>query len=185
MSLLFKRLLIALNITFITFFIVVAFLCISGTITVTFASRVQGNIDVLQKNIHRRCSLFYLKTSGVEKEEANLVWAPDRPGANIQVLLNAWCDGALRDGLISQKTAIESATYNQESGEVILSLTGSLCDSNADIKAKVFLIESMLKTLRQTGIFIRSVMFLVHQQPLKDRDLDFSCFWPIEGFIEK
>ena len=45
-------------------------------------------------------------------------------------------------------------------------------------------IEGILKTIRENNNAIQTVRFLVHHQPLRDTQLDFSFSWPVQGFCK-
>lgn len=180
-----KKLLLIVNYGLIALFLALAASVVAGKITFSIANSSPVHDSLLHENAKRRCALIYFRTEGKDKEEAALVWAPARPDQNLQALLNAWFDGAVRDGIVSQKIVAESVAYDESSGDGIVSLSSSFCAKEASTREKLNLVESLLETMRLTGIPVRRVMFLVRQQQIHDRDLDFSCFWPIEGFIEK
>lgn len=184
MSPMVKKLFLLTSALFSVLFLIICALVLLGTLKVSWAPS-NNHKSSLHVNTKRRCVLMYFRPSGLEKEEAPLVWIEDEPDQNIKAVLNAWFEGALRDSVVSQKIIVESVAYDDASGEVILSLSGSFCDRDASTREKLRLVESVLATLHFTGIPARRVLFLVRQQPFSDRDLDFSCFWPIEGFIEK
>lgn len=180
-----KKLLLIVNYGLIALFFVLAALWMAGKAKLSFVSSSPIHANLGYENVKKRCALVYFSALGKEKEEANLVWMPARPDQNIQALLNAWLDGALRNGLVPQKIVVESAAYEDVSGDIVISLSSSFCGREASVREKLNVTESLLETLRLTGIPIRRVMFLARQQQIHDRDLDFLCFWPIEGFIEK
>src|SRR5690606_23993747 len=85
--------------------------------------------------------------------------------------------------VLEKKASLQSVTQSISSNDVYISFDRTPFNEDAPTFDKLMIIESILKTLRENGITIPNIYFLVHHQIMKDLHLDFSHAWPIEGFL--
>jgi hypothetical protein len=85
---------------------------------------------------------------------------------------------------MEKKVSLQSVVPSPSGVEAYISFDRNPFTKNQSTYEKFMWIEGLLKTVRENGIQLQSIYFLVHHQPLTDFHLDFSNAWPISGFIQ-
>ncbi len=135
---------------------------------------------VLQKKLVR---LFFWRNEKWESEECELLWPDDKTDA-LQIMITRWLVVLEEENIIQKKVGVQltSITTNNQA---LVSLDRNPFNKEQSTFEKLLLIEGLLKTIRESGIKIQALQFLVDHKPLQDYHLDFSRAWPISGFVEK
>jgi hypothetical protein len=84
----------------------------------------------------------------------------------------------------ARHTTLETACVTT-SGLALISFEDHPFTKEMAIIDKLYWVEGLLKTIRESGIKIQEVQFLVQEKPLLDTHLDFSIPWPIIGFLKQ
>jgi len=123
----------------------------------------------------------------------NKQWAHERvqlllsleEAANAQQVTQAVLSLLGEKHALKKKTTVTSVVRTYDAQQLIIFLDQAPFLLNMSIQTKHMIIESILKTLRESGITTPLVNFFVGQQPMQDAHLDFSVAWPIQGFFCK
>jgi hypothetical protein len=115
--------------------------------------------------------------------ETSLIWHRSNPAENLKTLVSAWINLAHSEHILSKLAILQDAPYATTSKEAYLSFDQSILDPTWSIRKKIFVMQSLLKTISKTDLKIQHIVFLVNHQPMIDEHLDFSYSWPLDGFI--
>ena len=132
----------------------------------------------------RKATLIFWHHDRWEKEMVDLVWPTDTAQA-ITYLLNSWLTLLDEEHITEQKITVQSVLLANNGTQALISFDRTPLAKESSTCAKWLLLEGLLKTIRENGIAITNVVFLVRHQPLRDYHLDFSNPWPIDGFFDK
>lgn len=114
-------------------------------------------------------------------ESSELLWAHDT-AQNIQYLINSWLSFLDEEHIMKKKVTVTTVLLSSNESTAYISFDRNPLNKEASVYAKWMWIEGLLKTLRENGIKISHVHFLVHHQPLHDMHLDFESAWPLQGY---
>lgn len=117
-------------------------------------------------------------------EKKELLW-PTNKREQVEQLIFAWIalvDEELPD---SKKITLQKVMLTPDEQSIYISFDRSPLNKEWSALRKLNHLESLLKTIRENTIELRSVYWLVQHQPLQDTHLDCSQSWPIDGFIKK
>lgn len=115
--------------------------------------------------------------------QVSLIWYRTNPAENLKTLVSAWIDFAHSEHILSKSIVLQNAWYASHNKEAYLSFDQPIFDATWSIKKKIFLMQSLLKTIGKTDLQIQHLVFLINHQPMIDDHLDFSYPWPLDGFI--
>lgn len=90
----------------------------------------------------------------------------------------------VEEKIIPKAFSIQTCMYTAAQ-ELYISFDKNPLTKIISIEKKLEIIESILATLRINEYPVKMVYFLSHHQPLQDSQLDFSSYWPIEGFMHE
>jgi hypothetical protein len=86
--------------------------------------------------------------------------------------------------LMSKKVSLQSVILTPNEKDAYLSFDRYPFSPESPTVEKFMWVEGLLKTLRDNGISLQGVRFLVHHQEMLDSHLDFSNPWPGIGFLK-
>jgi len=129
----------------------------------------------------KRAQIFYFCNKW-EHENIEILWS-ENEAQTAQQLIQAVLL-LLSENASTKKIAVEQVLTSANNQQLLVFFDKSPLPKNVSIRAKLMIIESFLKTLRENGIKAPFIYFLVHNQPLPDAHLDFSLAWPIQDFVE-
>jgi hypothetical protein len=115
-------------------------------------------------------------------DEAPLVWIEGDDVKNLTSLVKHWLSFIQGEGLIAKHVALESVAIVHQEQEALISFDRSIFSSAASTRQKWGICESLLATIRYSGVKIQKIRLLVEGAPLNDAHLDLSISWPIDGF---
>ena len=124
----------------------------------------------------------YFKDNNWHTENSELLWGQD-VAYNIQYLINSWLSFLDEEHLMKKKITVATVLLSSTGSDAYISFDRNPLNKEASAYAKWMWIEGLLKTLRDQGIKVPNIHFLVHHQPLTDTHLDFSNPWPIQGYL--
>jgi hypothetical protein len=138
----------------------------------------------LLKPVNKKTITLYAFLHNQWKQEKQEIMWTSSTATTINYMLSSWLTFIEDEFNTLKKTSIQAISLCPAGNTVYISFDRNPLEKNASTFAKWMWIESLLKTLRENGITVQLVHFLVHHQPLTDPHLDFSFAWPIKGFIE-
>lgn len=166
------------------FFVGVLFFALTNrwiVITIPFFHRT--GFESSTQPAERKSVVFHLpRRDAVRKEARDVLYSSD-PAATAGQVVKTWLNILDEEGLIEKKVSVQTAMAAHKDSVLFLSLDRSLLRDQFSTRDKLFVIESLLATLREIALPFKSVLFLVHHRPMDDMHLDFSQPWPIEGFL--
>ncbi len=157
-----------------------------GLLIVQWTSSSTVRSAPLENSANKKVITIFLWDRVAYKEErATILWSDDKI-QTLRSLVTSWLAVLEDSGCLAQKTLLEAVLLAGACGdEAFISFSRNPLAGHEKIFDRWMHLESLLKTIRNSGIGIKRVNFLVHHEPLKDRHLDVSRPWPIEGFIQK
>lgn len=126
--------------------------------------------------------LYFWKNQHWEFEKTEILWSNNLAG-NITNLTQAWLNQLEEEALIKRKITLQSALLNANEQTAYLSFDQNLFRKQHSTHQKLYLVESLCKTLRENGIKVPQVQLYLRHQIYQDTHLDFSQPWPIAGFL--
>lgn len=144
------------------------------------SKKMAYNISQIDRQ-KKRYSIYFWKDGSFSKDEKELISSSHKTEMLTYIITN-WLSTGL-DEKTQKKVQLESVMLDANQVDAYISFDRNPFLKESSTFEKWMLIESLLKTIRESGVNIQAVMFLIHQKPLIDHHLDFSRPWPITGFI--
>jgi hypothetical protein len=132
----------------------------------------------------KETKLFFWQHNKWHQETHTLLWSND-VAHNISQLITALLNVLDDEHLLRKKIGVESVALTPSGMQAYISFDHNPLPKDANVHQKWLLIESILKTMRENGIKIQDVQFLVYHEPLSDYHLDFNQPWPLNGFLSQ
>jgi len=139
-----------------------------------FNHKKDYSIAVGSKNI----KIFYWKDEFLNFEEVRSIWGND-DSENLKYVVKNWLSVVYENRVVGSHINLEVATSSINLSDGIISFDKSFLSKDSSIQSKYKLVESILKTIKNSGIKIQKVYFFVKNEFLDDEHLDFSHPWPI------
>ncbi len=137
----------------------------------------------LEKNIHKKnISCIFPLRDQLKSEKKEIIWSTSNL-ANIEQLATTWLSLLDQENITPKKVSLLSCAFSASEQQLFISFDRSPLAKQSSTYSKLLLIESLLQTIRDTGIHFQSIQFLNHHQPLSDRHIDFSKPIPLTGFL--
>jgi hypothetical protein len=141
-----------------------------------------GREALLSKKIVK---IFWWKNNKFYNEDVSLIWNDQNTTENIKNSIEKWLSILVEEKIIAPSIALDSVALSSVGSHVYISFNQVFDWSEWSIMKKWMLIESLCKTLKESGCPIKYVSFLIKNEPLDDNHLDFSQPWPIDGFLDQ
>lgn len=125
--------------------------------------------------------LFYFWQNRLHVEEKELIAESTQKTA--LYLVQSWLTLLEEEKIMSKKVSVQSIAVDSAGNELYISFDRNPFSKESSIHHKLLWIEGILKTIRENGIQVQTVRFLVHHKPLQDPHLDFSQGWPRMGYL--
>lgn len=132
----------------------------------------------------KQVSLYYWHHDKWTREQTEMVWSSDK-AQTLKHLIDHWLTFMHEEEIMEKRVALESAILSPGEQELYISFDRNLFSKESSTFEKWMLIEGILKTIRENGLKVGQVRFLMHHQPMQDYHLDFSKSWPINGFMNE
>jgi len=129
----------------------------------------------------KRYTIYFWKDGAFGKDEKELVSTPNKAEMLTYIITN-WLSTGLEEKT-QKKVQLESVVLDANQVDAYISFDRNPFLKESSTHEKWMWIESLLRTIRESGVNIQSVTFLIHQKPILDHHLDFSRNWPVTGFI--
>ena len=102
----------------------------------------------------------------------------------VQYIVNQWLNVLDEEEILDKKVLLQHVSLNSSESIAYLSFDRYPFDRESSTHQKHMIIESLLKTIRESSLQIPFFHFLVHHKPMIDTHLDFTHPWPLHGFME-
>lgn len=182
----------------ISFYFLIIFFCILGGVLFFFIQREwvifkfnfgfgKTNSDLFSKqdlSLRRKVKMYYWKDEKILFEEQMLIWFANK-SETLKHLVNNWLSFLHQERLIDKKISLETVMIDQGGQQAYFSFNQNPFDHEWSIFHKYSLIECLFKTIKNSGIDTKTIVFLVGNQAMEDDHLDFSKDWPIDGFLQE
>ena len=150
-----------------------------GWIIIQLPTRLTVKATMTEQN--HECSLWLLTPQGWHNEK-ELCLLTDDTATSLTHLVKAWATLMYEEKRTLRPLQLASVLIDQQNC-AHFSFEQTPFTNEQSIRDRWFLVESLLRTIRENVPTITSVMLLVGHKPLVDRCLDFSKSWPIQGFF--
>lgn len=141
----------------------------------------QTNEIAQQPTEKKIISLYFWRNDNFICEQESLLW-DKAPIENIHRVISCWLSTLEAEQYSIKKVSLETAIL-APNNILYISFDRHPFGKEFSTVEKLLWLEGLLKTLKETGISIHAVQFLVHHKPLVDGHIDCSRPWPIEGFL--
>ena len=129
----------------------------------------------------KEVKLFYFKDDKFAFDTKKLVWFKDKVEL-LRHIVNNWLAFMQEERIITKRVCLDTVCFDKSGQQAFFSFDRLPLESDWSIYYKWNFIESLFKTIRESGFRINSVIFLVNHKQMQDDHLDFSVPWPIDGF---
>jgi hypothetical protein len=145
---------------------------------------IQSSIPIISKDnsIQQRVKLYFAKDEKFRHEDATIIWNLENKNDTLKHLVDSWLSILHDEKIFSKKLTVESIGLNTSEQDAYISLNQIFPWQEWSIAQKWLTLESLLKTIKESGLGIKFVSILVNDKPLEDPHLSFIQPWPIEGF---
>lgn len=110
------------------------------------------------------------------------VLCPQDPAETIKRIVNVWLVTLVEEGVINEEIKLHNVALTQQGTVALLVFDRNFIPSHFSTPDRWQLIESLLATLRVSGVVLEGIYFLENNQLFQDPYLDFSHRWPIGGY---
>src|SRR3972149_4092399 len=145
-----------------------------------YSSKSSPDSVAMQKKVVK---LIFWHLNSWHTEDVDLIWSNDDMAQNILYLVNRWLTLLDEEKIMDKKVTLQSVVLSPSGKELFLSLDRNPLKYEDSTYLKLMWCEGLLKTIRDNGIPIEWVRFLVHHALLEDEHIDFTFSWPICGFL--
>lgn len=129
-------------------------------------------------------TLYFWNNERIIDHETSMVWHRTNTAENLKTLVSSWLSLAHSENIFSKLVILQDAVYASQSKEAYLSFDQPLLNPTWSIRKKIFVLQSLLKTISKTDLHVQHIVFLVNHKPMTDEHLNFSYPWPLDGFIQ-
>jgi hypothetical protein len=85
--------------------------------------------------------------------------------------------------IMKEKICLQSVSLAINERDAVISFDRVPFNDQSSCFEKWMWVEGLLKTIKESGLILQSIRFLVHHQELVDTHLDFSNPWPGNGLL--
>jgi hypothetical protein len=141
------------------------------------------------KELQKTVSKKKVKLTGWNYDRWNIedtvLIAPSDKQQALYYLVTRWLSFLYEEHLIHKKVMLQTVLLSSNGHDAYLSFDKNILSKEWSTHQKWMVIEGLLKTLRDNGMAVTQVTFLVNHKPLNDAHLDFSNPWPTTGFLNQ
>ena len=152
-----------------------------GLIIIKFPSSLRSDDSaVITHEVKKDFIIYFWSKDSFKTEKVSLLWSSDKAQA-LKTLVSSWV--TVLDDTECMPKKFSLATVMVSGTDAYISFTHTLFDNQESMHEKWMRVESLLKTIKASGLPIANVHLSVHHKPINDPHLDFSHAWPVTGFI--
>jgi len=133
------------------------------------------------KKERKLVKLYFYNNSWIE-EEKELIQSSNIL-ESLRYIINSWLNISYEEKYILKKIFLDNILIDSKKEVIFLSFSKSFLNKNDSIKKKLYIIESLLKTIRSNNKDIKYIFFLVDNKPMQDYHFNFEKPFPISGYI--
>ena len=169
--------------------------CISLGIGVVFYAYLQewivicwpgartSSVSMIHPGSKKKVTFSYWH-NGTWRQEMQEVIISTHKSELLHAIMNGWLVVTEEEGISDKKVSLQTVLLSSNDTYAYFSFDRNPLPSECSTFYIWMWVEGVLKTLRENGIHLQGVYFLVQHQPLQDEHLDFSNPWPLTGFIK-
>jgi hypothetical protein len=137
-----------------------------------------GKDNSTQKNVR----VYFWKDDKFRHDDITIIWNTENKHDTLTHLVDGWLYTLQDEKILTKNLKVESVAMNAAEQDAYISFNQNIPWQEWPIIQKWHLIESLLKTIKESELGIKFINFLVNNKPLEDTHLSFIQPWPIEGF---
>jgi len=124
----------------------------------------------------QKITLWYWNQNQFKQETKELIIADDVEKKAATIIAN-WLTHLHDEKIIKNKITLQSALLDPAGTHLYISFDQSIFDKQQSTHEKWMLLEGLLRTLRENGIKLQGVYFLVNHAVMMDEHLEFGNAW--------
>ena len=113
------------------------------------------------------------------KEETKELIITDDPEKKVATIIANWLTMLYEEKIIKEKITLQSALFDPANTRLYISFDQTPFRANQSTHEKWMFIQGLIRTLKENGIQIQGIYFLVNHASLQDDQLDFINAWPV------
>ena len=141
----------------------------------------QGSTPFTTITQRKPVKLIYWNNRAFVSEEKEILFSSITE--TLTNLIKTWLSLLEEEGLMLKKVSVQSVKIDESGRELYLSFDRNPLPKEHSTYQKLQWLEGLLRTIKESGLPITSVRFLVYAKPLNDHHLDFSQPWPVSGYL--
>ncbi len=143
-----------------------------------FIKNEQAHVPIIAR---RTIALWYCQNNHLKQEKKEIFWYASVE-KQVKSIVESWLHVMDEEGILEKPCTLQSVSMVNHTQELLISFDRSPLQRESATITNTLIIQSLLKTFYDAKISIKSVRFLVHQEPMADATLDFSRSWPLQGY---
>ncbi len=152
-------------------------------IIISFPNTHYLSYQTIKTNAHKKTITFcYWNKSQFDSEEKEVI-ITDNKAQTLEYIINSWLSLLDEEQSMVKKIGVELVMVDYQGKDAFISFDRNPFDKQASLYEKWMWIEGLLKTVKNSGITVENITFLVHHKTLNDSHLDFTQAWPLHGFL--
>lgn len=144
-----------------------------------FEKSIKGTIT------KKDCSIYSFKDDKEHIDIAQILWEEANTTHNAKELVGHWLIYQQEERIVNQSLSLENVAFSNVGQALYLSFNQPMMGKDWSTFKKWRILESLLKTIRSSGLSITIIRFLINDEPMEDEHLDFSQDFPVAGFDER
>lgn len=130
---------------------------------------------------HKNVRIFYWDGEQLAQEDKELIYSGNMQ-STLAELVSRWLSVLEEEKLLSKKVTVQSVLLDIQSTTAYISFDRNPLKKELSTYEKLMIIESLLKTLKESDSKLHKVQFLANHKPIQDVHLDFERPWVIQGY---
>lgn len=168
----------------VTFLSGLFFFCIyQELLIIHFGTLQKQTLTQKSQSQRKTIDLYFWKHEEWKKESVDIMWSEDST-KTLSYIVNQWLNLLDEEGILNKKVTVQHVALNQAKNTAYLSFDRYPLNKEASTHEKHMMVESLLKTVSESGITLSFFHFLVHHKSIPDAHLDFTHPWPLQGFLQ-
>jgi hypothetical protein len=130
---------------------------------------------------HKTVRIFYWDGEKIAQEDKELIYSGNIQ-STLAELVSRWLSVLEEEKLLSKKVSVQSVLLDIQSITAYVSFDRNPLKKELSTYEKLMIIESLLKTLKESDFSVQKVQFLSNHRPIQDTHLDFERPWVLQGY---
>ncbi len=167
-------------ISFIIFFIgIITFCYFNNWIIINYPNNTNNKkqINLLKAN-KKEVTLYFWKNSSWKKEKVIIIEKNDK-AITLQHLISKWLIVLKEENILDKVVHVQSVLLTQNGYTAYCSFDKNILDKQLCVKQKLYIIKSLIKTIKENINKIQNMYLLVDHKPMQDYHLYFESSWQI------